>query len=127
VVRLGWGGLLVVAPGTVLRVITGAPPVSGSQVRLVRVLGTRHVVQAAVEFGRPTSGVLCAGAAVDLLHAMTCAGAVALAPEWRRPALVDGVGALLLAGGGLLQVRNGAPRRKNRVLRRMPRVVSPQR
>jgi hypothetical protein len=104
-VRLAWGGLLVAVPATVLRVLTGGAPVSRSQARVIRVLGTRHVLQAALELTRPTPRALRAGAAVDLLHAMTCVGAVAFSPEWRRPALVDGIGALVLAGGGLFQAR----------------------
>jgi hypothetical protein len=108
VVRLTWGGLLVAAPATVLRMLAAGRPVTGSQARVIRILGARHVLQAAVELTRPTPRARRAGAAVDLLHAMTCAGAVAVSPEWRRPALADGIGALILAGGGLLPAR---PRR----------------
>jgi hypothetical protein len=100
VVRLAWGGLLVTAPRTVLRVLTDG---AGSEAPVVRVLGARHVVQGAVELARPTPATLRVGAAVDLLHATTCAAAVAFSPTWRRPALLDGTGAVALATAALIQ------------------------
>jgi hypothetical protein len=100
VARLVWGGLLVTAPRTVLRVLTDG---AGSEAPVIRVLGARHVAQAAVELARPTPATLRVGAAVDLLHATTCAAAVACSPTWRRPALIDGIGAVVLATGGLIQ------------------------
>jgi hypothetical protein len=106
-VRATWGGLLAGAPDLVLTTITGRPA-TPSQTRLLRVLGTRHLLQAGIELARPTRGVIRSGAAVDLLHAATCAGAVAFSREWRRAALVDGVGAVGFAAGGLL--RAGPPR-----------------
>jgi hypothetical protein len=105
-VRLVWGGLLLVAPGIALEAITGRPA-TRSQERLLRVLGARHLLQGGVDLVRPTRGLLRAGVAVDLLHAATCAGAVALSPEWRRAALIDGTGAVGFAAGGLARARPG--------------------
>jgi hypothetical protein len=102
--RMGWGGLLVGAPDLVLATLTGRPA-TRSQARVLRVLGTRHLVQAGIELARPTRGVIRSGAAVDLLHAATCAGAVAFLPAWRRAALVDGTGAVGFAAGGLSRAR----------------------
>jgi hypothetical protein len=102
--RMAWGGLLVGAPDLVLATLTGRPA-TRSQARVLRVLGTRHLLQAGVELARPTRGVIRAGAAVDLLHAATCAGAVAFLPAWRRAALVDGAGAAGFAAGGLSRAR----------------------
>jgi hypothetical protein len=104
IARLTWGVLLTTAPGTVLETITGRPA-TPSQRWVLRVLGSRHAVQAMVDLARPTPAVLRLGAAVDLLHAATCAGAVAFLPLWRRPAAMDGVGALVLAAGALAQAR----------------------
>jgi hypothetical protein len=101
---MAWGGLLVGAPDLVLATLTGRPATQ-SQARVLRVLGTRHLLQAGVELARPTHGVIRAGAAVDLLHAATCAGAVAFLPAWRRAALVDGAGAVWFAVGGLSRAR----------------------
>jgi len=104
--RLVWGGLLVGAPGVALETLTGRPP-TRSQERLLRVLGARHLLQGGLDLARPTRGLLRCGAAVDLLHLATCAGAVALSPAWRRAALVDGVGAAGFAAGGLVRARPG--------------------
>lgn len=96
-VRLGWGLVLLTAPDRVGRAL-GAPPGPATR-RLARVLGARHVVQAAVELATwPRWSV--AGAAVDGAHAAT--GLVAGAdPRWRRPALLDAAVAAGLAGAGL--------------------------
>lgn len=109
VTRLAWGGLLVGAPGLVLGTVTGVPP-DRSRKWVLRVLGTRHVLQGTLDLVRPTRTTLRAGAAVDLLHAITCAGAVGFLPEWRRIALLDGTGAVGFAAGGLLRARTGRRR-----------------
>jgi hypothetical protein len=106
--RLVWGGLLLAAPGIALETLTGRPA-TRSQERLLRVLGARHLVQGGLDLVRPTCGLLRAGAAVDLLHAATCAGAVAFSPAWRRAALVDGAGAMGFAAGGLVRARPRGP------------------
>ncbi len=111
VARIAWGGLLAGAPGLVLRTLTGRTPVP-SQARVLRVLGTRHLLQGAADLARPAPGLLRAGAAVDLLHAATCAGAAGFAPAWRRVALVDGTGAVAFAAGGLARARS--PRVRSR-------------
>lgn len=103
-VRLAWGGLLVAAPDLVLGTLTGRPA-TRSQRRILRVLGTRHLLQAGVELAHPTRALARAGEAVDLLHAATCAAAVALLPAWRRAALVEGTGAVVFATGGLTRAR----------------------
>jgi hypothetical protein len=102
--RLTWGGLLTTMPGPVLRTLTGRPA-TRSQVVVLRVLGTRHLLQGGLDLARPTRGALRAGAAVDLLHASTCAAAVAFLPAWRRAALVDGPGAMAFAVAGLVRAR----------------------
>ncbi len=102
--RLAWGGLLAGAPGLVLGTVTGGPA-TRSQTRVLRVLGVRHLLQGSLDLARPTPAVLRSGAAVDLLHAVTCAGAVAFWPEWRRVAALDGTGAVGFAAGGFLRSR----------------------
>jgi hypothetical protein len=109
VTRMMWGGLLAGAPGLVLGTVTGRPPVR-SQKRLLRVLGTRHLLQGSLDLARPTPALLRAGAVVDLLHAATCAGAVAFLPAWGRVALLDGTGAIGFAAGGLLRSRSARGR-----------------
>jgi hypothetical protein len=100
VIRLAWGGLLVGVPGAVLGALTGSAP-TRSRARVLRVLGARHLLQGSLDLARPTPGVLRSGAAVDLLHATTCAGAVVFLPGWRRVALLDGSGAVCFAAGGI--------------------------
>jgi hypothetical protein len=99
-VRAAWGTALVTAPERVLTAVTGRPP-APSQKAVLRVLGTRQILQAAFGVVRPTPIVLRLGGAADVLHAASCVAAVALLPAWRRPALVDGTAALGMAAAGL--------------------------
>ena len=85
--RAAWGTALLASPGTVLRLFGGAD--SGTTPRRVmRVLGVRHIAQAAGEWaggGRARQ----IGMVVDLLHASTSIGFAFLDPRWRRAALCD--------------------------------------
>lgn len=87
-VRAGWAGLLLVVPERLLG-MAGPAPVPPAAVATVRVLGVRHLVQAAVSAVAPNAPVAGAGAVVDALHTATCAGLAALSPRWRRVALLD--------------------------------------
>ncbi|WP_018253813.1 hypothetical protein [Salinispora mooreana] len=77
--RLVWGGLLLAAPGRVLRAMGGHPGSTPSAI--LRVLGVRHLVQAAVLLRWPTPEAFRLGAVADGLHALT---AVALIADRRR-------------------------------------------
>lgn len=77
--RLVWGGLLLAAPDQVLRVMGGDPGSTPSTI--LRVLGVRHLVQAAVLLRWPTPEAFRLGAVADGLHALT---AVALIADRRR-------------------------------------------
>jgi hypothetical protein len=105
--RLAWGVMLAGAPGTVLEAVTGRPATT-PRTRVLRVLGTRHLLQGSLDLARPTPGALRSGVAVDLLHAATCAGAVAFSPGWRRIAALDGAGAVAFAIGGLIRAHRMA-------------------
>lgn len=70
-----WGAALVLAPGPVLRHVHGVGE-GGPGVAVLRVLGARHLLQAAAVTVRPTPRMLLLGAAVDLSH---CLSAVPLA------------------------------------------------
>lgn len=94
--RLAWGGLLLLAPGALLRPVG---PATTTAVRTLRVLGARHLVQAAVTVRRPTRGVFAAGAAVDGLHALTDLALAAADRRQRPAALTD---AAVAAGWMLL-------------------------
>jgi len=90
VVRAGYGGVLLIVPGPVIRLATGRP--AGPRARAVaRVLGARHLIQAALTAAAaaPTAASLGLGAAVDLAHAASM-GALGLADrQVRRLTLPD--------------------------------------
>ncbi|MFU8871789.1 hypothetical protein [Micromonospora sp. SL4-19] len=90
--RLAWGTTLILAPRRVLRRWGRA---SGLAVGTLRVLGVRHLAQAAVTLRRPVPVVLVAGAAADLLHASTALALAAVDRRQRRIALRDAA----IAGG----------------------------
>lgn len=106
--RLGWGLTLLTLPGDVARAM-GADDVRPVR-RLGRVLGARHVLQAAIELASwPRWRRL--GAAVDGLHAISAMGAAGVDRRWRRPALIDGALAGSFAATGLLGRPGPPPRR----------------
>jgi hypothetical protein len=87
ILRAGWGTLLLISPGTVLRLFGGADQGVMPR-RVMRVLGARHVAQAGAEwaFGGRARQI---GTVVDLLHAATSVGFAFVDPRWRRAALSD--------------------------------------
>jgi hypothetical protein len=97
--RAGYGGALVIAPGAVIHLITGRFP--GRRARQVtRLLGARHLIQAAVSAFAPMPEVLAAGAAVDALHAGSMI-MLAIADRCaRRVALTDALAEVLFAATG---------------------------
>lgn len=97
VVRLGWGVLLLVAPGEAIRVLGGENTGRGRVV--ARILGGRHVVQAVWE-RRGSPGREGAGALVDALHAATGVGIAGLDARARRAALTDAALATGFSVGG---------------------------
>ena len=69
VVRASYGSVLVVGPGWVITRAGGRPT---RRVEVVaRVLGVRHIIQAAVQLWLGPGRTAVAGAAVDALHAMS--------------------------------------------------------
>jgi hypothetical protein len=85
--RAGWALLLLAVPQVVLG---PAPGRSTEAARVVlRMLGARQLLQAAVSLARPTPWVLALGATADGLHAASALGFAALDHRWRRRALLD--------------------------------------
>ena len=74
--RASYGVALVMAPGLVIYLATGRFPSRRAR-RVARLLGTRHLAQAAVTAAVPVPDVFALGAAVDTGHA---ASMVMLAP-----------------------------------------------
>ncbi|MEV0393568.1 hypothetical protein [Polymorphospora rubra] len=107
--RVGWGGTLLLAPRAVLRRFGRS---SGLAVATLRILGARHLVQAAVLARHPVPAVFGLGAGVDGVHALTTAALAAVDRPQRRIALGDGAIAVALMTLDLWTAR--APAAKGR-------------
>ena len=93
---------LLIAPALMLRLFGGATE-GREPLQMMRILGARHVVQAALEyrFGGRARKI---GVYVDLLHGATSVGFGFFRPAWRRAALVD---AGVASGFAVLGATNG--------------------
>lgn len=81
--RAAYGTTALLAPGAIEHLLSGHAP-DGRARTVIRILGARHLLQAAVAV-RGSRGIHLLGSGVDLLHALTAAG-LAVADERRRPA-----------------------------------------
>jgi hypothetical protein len=107
-VRAGYGLFLLASPHRLLAI--GAPLSAPTWAPgIVRILGARHVLQAAALTVLPDLGRF--GAGVDLAHAATDVGCVAAVPALRAPALLDTAVASALAASAWTVAR----RRRNRI------------
>ena len=100
-VRAGYGGTLLLLPGPAIRLCTGRP--AGHRARNVaRLLGARHLVQAAVTAGSgPSAESLGIGAAIDAVHAASMAGLAMADRRVRRLTLTDALIEIAFAAAGL--------------------------
>jgi hypothetical protein len=100
-VRAGYGAALLVVPGRMIRACTGRQ--AGSRTRAVaRVLGARHLAQAAVTVGSgPSAESLGLGAAVDITHAASMAVLALADRRVRRVTLTDALIEMAFATAGL--------------------------
>lgn len=98
--RGGYGAVVLLFPGHVVAAYSGRPARRGD-VRVARVLGTRHVAQAVACAGRPTRSVLLLGAEIDLAHAASALLLAALDRPRRRAGLLDALVAAGFAAAGL--------------------------
>lgn len=103
-----FGLTLLAAPDEAARLLGAAP--HGPH-PLLRVLGLRHVVQAATLLARPTRGVVQASLALDGAHVASCLLYAAVDRANRRPALRDA----LLEMSLLLATRRSRPRPSARI------------
>ena len=78
---------------------------------IVTILGSRHLIQAMITWGRPSGAVLMIGAGVDVAHAASMAALGMLSRRWRGAALADALIAVSLATAGVACARRAAPRR----------------
>lgn len=102
--RAGYGTVLVAAPRLLLR--TGAATHPDWAPAVARLLGARHLVQAAALAARPRLAGL--GTAVDLAHAATDLICAAVRPDLRTPPLLDAAVASALAAAALVSASEGS-------------------
>lgn len=88
-VRVAWGAVLLATPTRVLRVFARDDRPESRAVIVLRVLGARHLLQAALESVAPRPAVLWLAAGTDSIHAVTALALAVLDARWRRGALVD--------------------------------------
>lgn len=103
-IRTAWGAALLIAPGLILRRLP-AQRHAGLVRAIARLLGLRHLVQAAIVARRPTRGRILAGAAVDAAHATSMLALAALQPEHRVLALGEAGEASAFAAAGIREAR----------------------
>ena len=108
-IRVSVGTWLLVAPSALLAKFFHEP-LDRPVLALTRLLGARHLAQAAVMARHHTHKWILAGAAVDASHAATMAILAGLRPERRALALTDAACATMLAGSGIYAARHAAPR-----------------
>jgi hypothetical protein len=101
VVRAGYGAALLLLPGPVIRLCTGRPASHRTR-NVARVLGARHLVQAAVTAGSgPSAESLGIGAAIDITHAASMAGLAVADRRVRRVTLTDAMIEIAFAAASL--------------------------
>ncbi len=105
VVRASYGGALLIVPGPLIRAATGRP--AGPRARAVaRVLGARHLLQAALTTAAASSSPsLGIGAAVDLAHAASMAALAVADRQVRRLTLSDALIESTFAAAGVSAAR----------------------
>jgi hypothetical protein len=94
--RAGYGAALLCAPGPIIGVVTGQPPSRRAR-RVARILGVRHLAQAAITALNPGPEIVALGVVVDLLHAASMFAFAAAVPDLRRAELADALAATALA------------------------------
>jgi hypothetical protein len=94
--RAGYGAALLCAPGPMIGVVTGLPPSKRAR-QVARVLGVRHLAQAAITALNPGPEIVALGVVVDLLHAASMFAFAAVVPDLRRAELADALAATTLA------------------------------
>ena len=100
-VRVSWGCFLLVLPSGLTRAV--GLPSDKRFMETMRVLGLRHLVQAAVVGGRSRRALV--GVLVDLIHGTSMLLLACVDTRRRRAALLDACVAFSFAAGGLTAAR----------------------
>jgi hypothetical protein len=108
VARAAYGAALVLAPSPAIRLATGRLPSRRAR-RVARVLGTRHLIQAALTAAAPGPAVLAVGGQVDAVHTASMLLLAAISRAGRRAALTDALTEAVLAAAGFsASIQTGA-------------------
>lgn len=103
IVRAGYGAFLLVAPARALEAVARSP-LDRASLRVARVLGVRHLAQAALVGSDPTPVRRLAGAVVDASHA----GSMVLMARWSDSALHRRLARRNATGASLFALMEGA-------------------
>jgi hypothetical protein len=103
--RAGYGAALLCVPGPLIRACTGRSPSSRAR-GMARVLGVRHLAQAAITAGAPGPEMFTVGSAIDLCHVASMLGLAAVDKSLRRAELAD---ALVAAALAVAEVASAGP------------------
>jgi hypothetical protein len=108
-IRVGYGAALLCRPGALLQARTGRPPSRRARA-VCRILGLRHLVQAAVCGAYPARRLVRAGILVDVLHAASMLALASDDAAMRPAALADSAvaGGLAAACGACLRAGHEA-------------------
>jgi hypothetical protein len=98
-IRVGYGAALVLMPGTTIFLATGRLPGRRTR-RVARVLGARHLAQAALTAVAPRPGVFAIGWQVDAVHAASMLLLAAVGRAGRSAALTDALTEAAFAAAG---------------------------
>ncbi len=102
--RAGWGGAMLFAPRIVLARVHHVE-VNTNSLLVARVLGARHLTQAALSGVNPSPEVLAMGVWVDVAHASTAVALAVVDRTRARAGLTDTAVAGLWAGAGYRDLR----------------------
>lgn len=97
--RASYGLALVLAPREMIRLAAGRLP-GRRECGVARLLGARHLVQAALTAVIPLPGVFAIGAQVDTVHAASMLMLAAAGRRGRRAVLTDALTEAIFAAAG---------------------------
>jgi hypothetical protein len=110
-VRATYGAALLCAPGAAIFVCTGRPASPAARA-VARLLGARHLAQAALTAGAPGAVALGIGAQVDLAHSASMLALAVADRPLRRAGLADGMVAAVFAAAGMADARRRLARQR---------------
>ncbi len=99
-IRAAYGSALILLPGPAIQLATGRLP-SRRACLVARVLGARHLAQAALTAVVRRPGTFAAGGEIDAVHATSMLLLAAASKPERRAALADALAEFAFAAAGL--------------------------